>query len=106
MTYYAYLKQSGKGCDYTIGCGNTLVAIDANDEEQAMRKLENIIRDEYSSDDKRLEKAIMLFATKAQVDLDEIYGKYDAEIEAGRNKDQEATERAQLRKLRIKYPDM
>lgn len=29
MKYYAYLKQEGEGCDYTIGCGNTLITLNA-----------------------------------------------------------------------------
>jgi hypothetical protein len=27
--YAAYVKQSGEGCDYMIGCGNTLVPLSA-----------------------------------------------------------------------------
>lgn len=29
MKYYAYLKQKGEGCDYTIGCAQTIITMNS-----------------------------------------------------------------------------
>jgi hypothetical protein len=39
MEYKAYLKQNGEGCDYTIGCGQTVISIDAQNVLEAKQKL-------------------------------------------------------------------
>lgn len=33
--FKVYIKQDGEGCDYTIGCGNTLVELKSTDIEVA-----------------------------------------------------------------------
>ena len=43
MKYKAYLKQDGEGCDYTIGCGQTIVELQANNKEEAKEKLTQLI---------------------------------------------------------------
>lgn len=45
--YKAYLVQSGEGCDYTIGCAQTVINIEANNMEEAKEKLTEIIKEEY-----------------------------------------------------------
>lgn len=47
MKYYAYLKQKGEGCDYTIGCAQTIRTFEANDDDDAKLKLSDIIRRLY-----------------------------------------------------------
>ncbi len=55
-SYKAYLSQGqDSGCDYTIGCGLCIIDIDAEDISSATKKLENIIAEEYSDFEHRLE---------------------------------------------------
>lgn len=67
MNYYAYLKQKGEGCDYTIGCGNTLIRIEANSDKEAISKLSEIIEERYS-DDPELSN-VSLFRDKIDFDF-------------------------------------
>jgi len=39
MIYKAYLKQYGEGCDYTIGCAQTVINIEAQSLDDAKEKL-------------------------------------------------------------------
>jgi len=48
MEYKAYLKQNGEGCDYTIGCAQTVISIDAQNILEAKQKLYQKIKEEYS----------------------------------------------------------
>lgn len=48
MIYKAYLKQDGDGCDYSIGCAQTVISIDAHDVDEAMQKLYDIIEEQYT----------------------------------------------------------
>lgn len=50
MNYKAYLKQDGEGCDYTIGCAQTVINIEANTMPEAFTKLYNIIAESYTGD--------------------------------------------------------
>ncbi len=57
--YKVYLKQAGEGCDYTIGCGQKLITIEAENIEKATDKLAKIIQEDYSCDETKLEKVEM-----------------------------------------------
>lgn len=72
MKYYAYLKQEGEGCDYTIGCGNTLITLNAENDKNAKEKLKEIIIEQYSERESMLEKAI-LFKETIDFDLKSVY---------------------------------
>lgn len=50
MKYYAYLKQKGEGCDYTIGCAQTLITFDAKNDEEAKAELAKRITEEYQGE--------------------------------------------------------
>ncbi len=71
MRYYAYLKQKGEGCDYTIGCGNTLVTVDADNDEDARTKLGELIEEEYTGE--RELESVQLFKDKISFNLDKVY---------------------------------
>lgn len=70
MKYYAYLKQKGEGCDYTIGCAQTLITFDAADDNDAKQKLAKRITEEYQ-DDYSLSK-VMLFKDPVDFNLSEV----------------------------------
>ncbi len=50
MTYKAYLKQWSEGCDYTIGCGKTIIEIEAKTIEEAVAKLRQEILENYNGE--------------------------------------------------------
>lgn len=43
MKFIALLKQSGEGCDYTIGCGRTWIDFESQDRQQALEYLKSKI---------------------------------------------------------------
>lgn len=71
MRYYAYLKQVGEGCDYTIGCAQTLITIEAENDSEAKEKLSNEIMENYH-DETELSK-VLLFKEPIDFDLKSIY---------------------------------
>jgi len=50
MIYKAYLKQSGEGCDYTIGCAQTIIDIEAQSIDEAKQKLYQEIEESYTGE--------------------------------------------------------
>jgi len=54
MKYKAYLKQDGEGCDYTIGCGQIVVEINASNIDEAKQTLTELISENYSQSDERI----------------------------------------------------
>lgn len=59
MKYLLYLKQNGEGCDYTIGCGETLIEIKAAYDNDAIDVAKYEILDNYTGDQKII-KAILI----------------------------------------------
>lgn len=47
--YKAFISQ-GDGCDYTIGCGKTVINLDADSLEKALEQFIEIVRKEYSGE--------------------------------------------------------
>ena len=84
MRYYAYLKQKGEGCDYTIGCGNTLREFEANDDFDASQILTDIIREEYTGDYEL--RRVVLFRDPIPFDVRPIYVALQSEKETERNR--------------------
>lgn len=50
MIYKAFLKQCGGGCDYTIGCAQIVINIDAQNIDEAKQKLYHEIKENYTGD--------------------------------------------------------
>jgi len=71
MKYYAYLKQNGEGCDYTIGCAQTLITIDAENDDEAKEKLSQEISENYTGE-LELSK-VLLFKNPIDFDLKSVY---------------------------------
>jgi hypothetical protein len=42
MKFICVMKQSGEGCDYTIGCGMNFITVDAVDAEEAAVKINKV----------------------------------------------------------------
>jgi hypothetical protein len=50
MKYKAYLKQAVEGCDYTIGCAQTVINIEASNIVEAKELLFKEIKENYTND--------------------------------------------------------
>jgi len=101
MKYYAYLKQKGEGCDYTIGCGNTLIKLNAKNDSEAKEKLKETIIEEYSGSESMLEKVI-LFKETIDFDLKSVYDDLESKKESEKTKRQHIKDMEEFEKLRKK----
>lgn len=101
MKYYAYLKQEGEGCDYTIGCGNTLITLNAENDKNAKEKLKEIIIEQYSGRESMLEKAI-LFKETIDFDLKSVYDELKSKKESEKTKRQHIKDMEDFERLKKK----
>lgn len=101
MTYYAYLKQKGDGCDYTIGCGNTLIDFEADSDNEAKEKLKQIISQQYTGDSE-LEKAI-IFRDKIDFNVDKVYDNLKKLAENERNRMMYLKDKEEYDRLKKKF---
>jgi len=100
MKYYAYLRQQGEGCDYTIGCAQTLKIFDADSDVDAQVKLSDIIKDEYTGETK-LEKVILL-TQPIEFDLKKVYDELENEKKLKKDKYQHIKDLEDFERLRNK----
>lgn len=101
MKYKAYLKQHGEGCDYTIGCGQEMVTIEAKDSVEAKEKLIQLIKEQYNGE-RSLETCELYECSNVfEIDTDEIYNEMEQDRkneEAERILQQEKAEFERLNK--------
>lgn len=100
MIYYAYLKQLGEGCDYTIGCAQTLIKINANSDDEARQKLKEQIKENYTGE-YELESAL-LFNSKIDFNLGEVYTEIKRSKQEEKDKLQHIKDMEDFEKLRKK----
>lgn len=100
MKYYAYLKQKGEGCDYTIGCGNILVKIEASSDKEAVEKLSKNIKENYF-DEQEL-SSVKLFKEEIPFDLKKVYSEMKDEKERLKKKLQNIKDREEFERLKKK----
>lgn len=101
MIYKAYLKQPGEGCNYTIGCGQTVITIDASDMEDALEKISKEIKEYYNTRETRL--AICEIYEVNQVfecDVNKIYKVITEEERIKKQKLKDDLERKEFERLR------
>lgn len=104
MKYKAYLKQAGEGCDYTIGCAQTVINIEANNFQEAYDELKYIISEDYS-DDECLIDYVELYEISniSLIDVQEIYNEIDEKNQLEEQKRIEDKERKEFERLKRKY---
>lgn len=103
-TYIAYLKQAGEGCDYTIGCGRTVIDISANSMDEAQQKLVEIIADNYSHDETMLKTAVIYEVLQLNmVDIKVLYQKIINDRNSEIKRIEEEKERQEFERLKSKY---
>lgn len=100
MKYYAYLKQKGEGCDYTIGCAQTLIQIEANSDEEAREKLAEEISENYHGETE-LSK-VLLFKDPISFNLKEVYDARNSKKEESKNKMQHLKDIEDFERLKKK----
>lgn len=101
MEYYAYLKQKGGGCDYTIGCGNTMVKFEADSDDQAKIELSRIIEEEFTGDLELSEVSLMKGII--EFDLRNLYDNIKNEEDELRESEQIESEKKEYERLRNKF---
>ena len=104
MEYKAYLKQSGEGCDYTIGCAQTVINIEATSMEEAKQKLTATIIEEYNDDECMLDSAELYECNEVfAMPIDDIYAKAEQLEQQEKQKQQEEAERKEYERLKNKF---
>ena len=92
MQYVVHMTQMGEGCDYTIACAQKTETFTADNDEAAMAHVQELIRDNYSHWETRLEKvALYRVAQELEFDLHTLYCEVDDE-------EAEAEAKAELRR--------
>lgn len=103
MIYKAYLNQAGEGCDYTIGCAQTVIDIEASDLGEAKIKLMGKIADEFI-DEFALESAQLYEINEVvDIDVDDIYSRREEFMRNEELRQQEEFERQEYERLKKKY---
>lgn len=127
MKYYLFRRQSGQGCDYTIGCGLSLERLSAKTKEEAIEEVIDLPDDWQEIEDEdelhdilcdtglsdadpagfRPMSEVTLLEVASETDLLPILRAKLAEVNALKEKRaaqrQEEAERAQYEKLRKKF---
>lgn len=103
-TYKAYIVQNTEGCDYTIGCAQKVIEIEANSLDEAKQKLFVEIRENYSHWEKRLETAELYEVEQTfSVNLKDLYKQIDSEKEEEERRKKEDADRLEFERLKSKF---
>lgn len=102
MNYKAILTQAGEGCVNTIGCGQRTVDLKSNTVDDAKTELYELILEDYTGDEYRLEEAVLVQYVH-KVDLITLYKSYDDSLVEQEEKDEREREYKEFLKLKAKY---
>jgi hypothetical protein len=103
MIYKAYLKQCGEGCDYTIGCAQRVIEIEAQSIDEAKQKLYQEIEENYTGE-LELELCELYEINEVVVcDLKEWYKRIDDAEYAIEQQRKEDLERKEFERLKAKF---
>ena len=100
--YLAYLKQKGEGCDYTIGCAQTMITIKANSFDDAIIELKRVIDEEYH-DDLELNDALLFECPPYRIDLEDIYDNRNSRLKSEKEQKEHERELSEYRRLQQKF---
>lgn len=102
--FYLFMKQKGHGCDYTIACGQKLIALKATTPETIHAEIARHLNDHSSSIIEKVQ--ILTDLGPAEGLVFDVKAHYAAEETRQKEEDrqrQEAKERADLERLQKKY---
>lgn len=97
--FRAYLIQKGEGCDYTIGCGKTMIILKASNMQEAKEQLKYIIEESYVGESELEYCVVFEIINTEQVDLKSIY----EDLKQKDLKSIEDLERAEYERLKNKF---
>lgn len=104
MEYKAYIKQDGEGCDYTIGCAQTVIDIQADSIENARVKLLEIIEEDYTSLERRLDFAeIYEVGQTMRLNLHTFYNHYETKFKKRIQDVNDEKEQKEYERLQAKF---
>ena len=96
MKFLAYIKQKGEGCDYTIGCGQTMWVFEADSWEAAIEKVRlSVVDDEegYWTESKQPDLDSVMLVEAARIEGMPIVQWYDEAIADRERRKREAAEK-------------
>lgn len=103
MIYKAYLKQCGEGCDYTIGCAQTVIEIEAQNINEAKQKLYQEIEENYTGE-RELELCELYEINEVVVcNLKELYKRIDDAEYTLEQQRKEDLDRKEFERLKAKF---
>jgi hypothetical protein len=101
--FYLWLEQEGGGCDYTIGCGLRLIALEATTLEEAETEAIREVGD-GRNEERRTKTALVIEAVRVErVDVRAHYLAEEAKRLQRECELTEARERAELARLQKKF---
>ena len=104
MIYYAYLVEAGEGCDYTIGCGNTLKDFIADDTEKAVEKIKEYIIENYGHNSEHMLETVLLFtAHPIDINVEQVYEDEKEKRQKKSLKIEEDKDRADYERLKKRF---
>lgn len=78
MPKYILYAKAGEGCDYTIACGKEVYMLSSSSMEEAKKETDKFIKEHFSSDERRLKRAVLYEITKEVIlNIDSIYTAID-----------------------------
>ena len=103
MLYLAHLKQPGQGCDYTIGCAQTVIYIDAQSMDEAELKLYQEFKENYTGERELRTCLLHEVNSVRNYDLRQFYESLKEEAIGINIQEQEEADRAEYIRLKSKY---
>lgn len=105
MKYYAFLKQSGEGCDYTIGCGKNLIEItNVNSMDEAKEKMGEIVEEHYNNPENFLSECLIIEASSFEsLNLVNIYIQIEEKKVNRQNEEQLKKDKLEYERLKAKF---
>lgn len=104
MQYKAYIKQRAEGCDYTIGCAQTVLDIEADSMDEAKQVLSERIKENYSHRENVLETAELYEVCQTfSVDLTSLYRDMELERQKESLREKEEADRREFERLKNKF---
>lgn len=103
MIYKAYIKQNAEGCDYTIGCGETVITIDATDIDDATEQLCDIIEENYTGERELESCEIYEINNVINYNLKDCYSKISNKHNEDKQKRIDELERIEFERLKEKF---
>lgn len=104
QSFVVLLTQAGKGCDYTIGCGQTWRQFGATDVDEAWRYVRECVQNEFTGDS-ALKAAVLVPVDGAvqELPVHEWYREFAAALDREKTAANEQRERDEFERLKKKF---